>query len=115
MRESCFDCARKHLAQAIIISHEVPHYAGDQVDDHFWIMIGHMAEAEAQIQKVAPNVADEIREARLEVMKSGPAAVYSLSLNRFVLMISELAELKQKPVSITGSESPRVEIDSVFA
>ena len=44
MRESCTECARKHLAQAIVISHEIPYYAGDPVDDHYWVCIGHLAE-----------------------------------------------------------------------
>lgn len=91
MRPSCLDCARKHLAQAIVLSHEIPYYAGDDKDDHFWICIGHMSEAEAQIQRQNSFIAAEIRKKRLELMERGAEGAIDLELNGLILMISDLA------------------------
>lgn len=91
MRKHCFDCARKHLAQAIVISMELRYYAGDLEDDHLWICIGHLAEAADQIQKHSPYVADMIRQQRLLLMKEGASAVAKLTLNNLVHQITELA------------------------
>jgi len=95
MRESCFDCARKHLAQALVVSHELPHYAADEKDDHLWVFVGHMAEAADQVQKSAPNVAEQIRTLRLQVMDD-LNKIYTLDLNGIIREISEIASI---PVS----------------
>jgi hypothetical protein len=66
MRESCFDCVRKHLGQASVLLDEVhlgyPH--------HRWLCVGHLAEAESEILNVHPEFAAKIRACRLIVMKS---------------------------------------------
>jgi len=90
MRSICYDCARKHLAQALIISHELPHYAGDEKDDHLWVFVGHMAEAADQIQKEHPSVAEKIRDARLKVMDN-LSEVYKLDINSIIQEISEIS------------------------
>lgn len=59
MRPSCYNCCRKHLAQAIVLSHEVAGYP-----EHKWLVIGHMAEAEAEITREHPVIAMKIRDAR---------------------------------------------------
>jgi hypothetical protein len=90
MRSICFDCARKHLAQALVVSHELPHYAGDEKDDHLWVFVGHMAEAADQIQREHPSIAEKIREARLKVMKD-LNAIYELDINAIINEITEVA------------------------
>jgi hypothetical protein len=107
VRPSCIDCARKHLAQAIVICHELPYYAGNQEDDHFWIAIGHLAEAEAQVQKVQPFTASAIREDRLKLMTKGPEEAYGLDLGRHIRMITETA---QPEATVLGPDVPSVTI-----
>ena len=92
MRESCLDCARKHLAQAVVLSHEIPNYGGDLEDDHFWVCIGHLAEAEAQIQKASSVIAEAIRTKRIKLMNSGYEGAYDLCLNSLICMINDLAD-----------------------
>jgi hypothetical protein len=62
MRETCRDCARKHLAQAIILAIEertgYPQFK--------WLVVGHIAEAEAELVELHPDVANELREFRKE-------------------------------------------------
>lgn len=110
MRESCYDCTRKHLSQALVIAHELPQYAGDDKDDHLWVWVGHMAEAADQIQKAQPAIAEKIRDARLRVMDD-VKMVYELDLNSFIREISEIVELEsqdddtpQPDNSVTQSE-----------
>ncbi len=92
MRNSCYDCARKHLAQALIVSHELEHYAGDESDDHLWVWVGHMAEAADQIQKNHPDVAARIREIRLKIMENSKL-IYGVDINALIRELNELAAL----------------------
>lgn len=103
MRKACYDCTRKHLAQALVISHELAHYAGDLDDDHLWVCVGHLAEAEAQIQKKQPYISDLIREQRLMLMKEGASSACKLSLNTMIQLVCEAAEADKAP-SILGVE-----------
>jgi hypothetical protein len=89
MRNSCFDCCRKHLAQALIISHELAWYAGNPKDDHFWVLIGHLAEAGDQIQVESQFIADQIRTQRLMLMKDGPGAARRLDINMLIRLVCE--------------------------
>ena len=63
MRESCLDCVRKHLAQAIILLTE----AKLGHPELFWIAIGHLAEAEAESVKQYWAIAIKIRHERHKV------------------------------------------------
>jgi len=56
-RKACPDCVRKHLAQAIVLFQE----AMQGYPEHRWLAMGHMAEAEAEIEGMFPDIADEIR------------------------------------------------------
>lgn len=60
MRDVCLNCARKHLAQAIVLATEqctgYPAYK--------WLVIGHLAEAEAELAAEYTDLANEIREHR---------------------------------------------------
>jgi len=94
MRHSCFDCVRKHLAQALVIAHELPHYSDYAKDMHLWVFVGHMAEAADQVQREAPNVASRIREIRLAVMED-LSAIYTMDINALIVEVTELAELTQ--------------------
>jgi hypothetical protein len=94
MRKHCMDCTRKHLAQALVISHELAWY-----DDHLWVCVGHLAEAEAQSQKKSQYLADKIREQRLLLMKEGVTAAAKLDIDMLINMASELAsEESSQPV-----------------
>ena len=57
MRDSCLDCTRKHLAQAIVLMVE----AKMGYPEHKWLAIGHMAEAEAEILERDEPTASYIR------------------------------------------------------
>lgn len=60
MRESCKNCVRKHLAQAIILIGETE--LG--YPEHKWLAIGHLAEAESEALSKWPAVASMIRDIR---------------------------------------------------
>lgn len=62
MRETCRDCARKHVAQAIILAIE----ERTGYPSFKWLVIGHLAEAEAELVMEHPEIANEIREYRKE-------------------------------------------------
>jgi hypothetical protein len=62
-RPYCADCARKHLAQAIVLLQE----ARQGYPSHIWLAIGHMAEAEAEIEGLYRDIATTIRECRKQV------------------------------------------------
>lgn len=64
MRESCLDCTRKHIAQAIILLTEskLGH------PEHKWLAVGHLAEAEAESVQMFPDLANTIRLNRLKIM-----------------------------------------------
>lgn len=95
MRKACADCTRKHLAQALVISHELPDYADNLDDRHLWVCVGHLAEAEAQIQRESQFIADQIRQQRLLLMREGVKAVHQLNINNLIGMVCELVETKQ--------------------
>lgn len=66
MRPSCLDCCRKHLSAALVLSLEV--LQGYPI--HSWIVIGHLNEASDEVIKDYPELADKIREERLNYMQS---------------------------------------------
>lgn len=63
MRETCLDCTRKHLAQALILLTEskLGH------PEHKWLAVGHLAEAEAESVEKYPEYANSIRTERLRI------------------------------------------------
>jgi hypothetical protein len=60
MRPSCYNCARKHLAQADILMME----AAQGYPLHVWYAMGHMAEAADELVATEPEMANVIREHR---------------------------------------------------
>jgi len=66
MRSGCLFCAEKHLQQAQIISMEVR----KGHSDHMRYVCGHMAEAEDHLLEAYPDMANRIRDYRLEYRNS---------------------------------------------
>jgi hypothetical protein len=60
MRPTCTYCARKHLAQALILMQE----AVQGYPEHRWLAIGHLAEAADELLKIHPEMAHKIRRER---------------------------------------------------
>lgn len=82
MRESCLDCARKHIAQAIILLTEskLGH------PEHKWLAVGHLAEAEAESVQKFPEFANKIRNFRLAIIDDD----YTLNLSSLILEATEI-------------------------
>lgn len=87
MRPFCGKCARKHLAQAIILLNE----AVLGYPTHRWLAVGHLAEAEAEIYAKYPEIAQKIREERLKIIDTGD----SDELMGLIVEISDLADKNQ--------------------
>ena len=66
MRETCSDCAKKHISQATILLSEAemgyPH--------HRAFALGHLAEASDELVKEYPQQANKIRERRIYLEKN---------------------------------------------
>ena len=88
MRESCLDCVRKHIAQALILLTESklghPEYK--------WLAVGHLAEAEAESVQMFIEFANQIRSERLKIIEND----YTIDL---IALIKKAGELKQKNVN----------------
>lgn len=76
MRRTCIDCVRKHLAQAIILLDE----AQGRYPSHFWLAIGHIAEAEAESMDMFPAFAMSLRSERWKLINNPKSKVYLLDL-----------------------------------
>ena len=83
MRPSCLDCARKHLAQAMILTNE----ARMGYPIHFWYAVGHLAEASDELLAVFPKEAEDIREERLKYQKSPE---YSIPYDKLIKHLTSL-------------------------
>lgn len=57
MRPSCVYCARKHLGQASVLLDE----SRLGYPDHLWLAIGHLAEAESELLRDHPQLAEQVR------------------------------------------------------
>jgi hypothetical protein len=84
-RPGCFDCCRKHLAQAIVLLGE----SLQGYPDHRWLAVGHLAEASEEILAKSVEIASQIRDERLAVM-SDPS--YIPNLMRFFAPVGVMAE-----------------------
>jgi hypothetical protein len=89
MRESCFDCARKHLAQALVLANEA--MMGYPV--HRWLAIGHLAEASDELIKLHPQLAHMIRTERIRYTKERE---YALPVVRLIEEINAYESLVTK-------------------
>ena len=84
-REPCIDCARKHIAQAIILLGE----AELGYPKHRWLAIGHLAEASEETVGRWPALANELRVERLAMMGD---LQYVPMLETFFDRIDEIAD-----------------------
>lgn len=69
MRPSCLGCVLKHIAQASILLDETR--LGYPL--HYWLAVGHLAEAESEVLGFSQEVATAIREARLGLDEKEPS------------------------------------------
>lgn len=90
MRPTCFDCVRKHLAQALILETEMR--CG--YPDFKWLVIGHIAEAEAELVAADEALANELREVR-KIFEEDSRV--SLPLMELIRRITEL-DIAPEPV-----------------
>lgn len=66
MRDSCTECARKHIAEAEVLMREaVMGYPA-----HAWLAVGHMAQAEAELISEFPEMSHIIRAERINYLES---------------------------------------------
>lgn len=100
LRDSCLDCVRKHLSQALILMQEV-HQGYPQ---HRWIAIGHMGEAADEALKEHPKLADEIRKHRLKYMANGDYQVPIMDLiKKASKAAGDLSEGRKRAAHSCGS------------
>jgi len=76
LRDSCIDCVRKHLSQALVLMQEV--HQG--YPKHHWIAVGHLGEAADEALKEFPKLAAEIRKHRIKYMADPHYSVPVLDL-----------------------------------
>lgn len=93
MRPSCLDCARKHLAQALILIHETE--MGYPI--HKWIAIGHLAEASDELLYDYPQMAHIIRAERLNYMENSN---YKINILDLISQITSLEDLENSTSSL---------------
>lgn len=84
MRESCLDCVIKHLCQCLVLEME---YRQGYEDHYFWIL-GHLAEAESESLARCPSLASTIRETRLNLIRNKDWEP------DFMVLIKEVASVK---------------------
>jgi len=85
MRPSCLNCARKHLAQAEILLHE----SKQGYPEHFWLCMGHMAEAADELLRDYSELADHVRNER-KLLEDDPE--YQVPLMDLIAKVSAVAE-----------------------
>lgn len=76
MRESCKSCILKHLSKAeILLSESKLGYP-----EHFWLALGNLSEAEDEAVAEFPEIANKIRELRLDIETecSKPGAILEM-------------------------------------
>lgn len=99
LRDSCLDCVRKHLSQALVLMQE----ALQGYPEHRWAAIGHLGEASDEAIKEYPNLAHEIREHRLKYMDD-PG--YSVPCLQLIAKASALIEANDFPSKFPSTVSP---------
>ena len=66
MRESCRECACKHIAQARVLLLE----KDKGYPEHYWFAMGHLAEAEDELVRDFPEETRLVRAERLKLQKN---------------------------------------------
>lgn len=91
MRDSCFDCTRKHLAQAAVLNLE---YRTGDYPVHKWYAVGHLAEAADEIIKEYPAIAATIRDMRIAYMEEDTDFNVSSVIELISSMGSQIEEVE---------------------
>ena len=94
MRPGCYNCPRKHLAQAQILMTE----AEQGYPTHRWLAIGHMAEASDEIRAFSVTISDRIRGDRKDYEAVAGFRVPILDL---IDLITELEEIDTREESVS--------------
>ena len=94
-RESCLDCGRKHLAQAIILLEESE--LGYPL--HFWLCIGHLAEASSELLNDYPELAHTIRNHRLKMVED---RAYNPPLMDLIDELCRIEESEDEKIDLGG-------------
>lgn len=71
MKDPCYNCCRKHLANALVLMLETV----QGYPMHGWEAVGQMDQAAAEIILYSKEIADRIRDERLKYMDSLDAAM----------------------------------------
>jgi len=105
MRNPCWDCTRKHLAQASILLDEThlgyPHYR--------WLAVGHMAEAESEIMSTNLDFAKMVRELRCQIMMSFDAS-FKACIEDLIILACFLAGEDDLTKHSTGYSSKKFKV-----
>ena len=88
MRKSCIDCVIKHITQAHILMLESK--LGYPL--HYYIAIGHLAEAEDEVADISLAMANRIRDIRKDIEQKENADFDVLELIQVVLDITPDAD-----------------------
>lgn len=88
LRESCFDCVRKHLMQAGVLMLEYRKSDPEEYPLHPWWANAHLAEAEDELSSKDPEFSKTIRIHRLKYLQDRS---YQIPIEGFVLAVSEMA------------------------
>ena len=90
MRDNCLNCARKHLAQALILIIE----ARLGYPDHQWLAIGHICEAESELYVQWLGIALELREHRKAYEEDGG---YDVPIMDFIRRLGDEKKILPSP------------------
>ena len=93
MRKYCLNCVRKHLGKAEAKFNE---FLRGDYDEHFWLAIGEMAEAEDECIVEYPQLAALIREERIKAMEEDDYFVDIVALIRETTKLAILETKKGK-------------------
>lgn len=108
IRKSCYSCGRKHLAQACVLACE------NEKGYHptwGWLAVGHLAEAEDELIAEEPQIANEIRDHRVQYMLwlDGDGKRYHLPFEKLIEKVTAAYEAAMSAVS-PPDKSPDEEI-----
>jgi len=86
MRKYCLDCVIKHLGQALVTQIE----SNMGYPEHILLTIGHLAEAAEECFGASKELAEEIRQNRLEVIANSAYEIPYFDLyNKVKVLITE--------------------------
>ncbi len=87
MRNSCLKCAMKHITQSSILLAE----SEKGYPNHYWYALGHLAEAEDELVKDFPELANTVRNVRIDLEKDeNHKPDYESLMNMVTLKLNEV-------------------------